>query len=195
MNTLHITDNQLTLIQQALDFYCRVGIGQFTVIKDHPTFQKHTYKLCTPKKDIEVGDKTPQGEVLEIKDGKALISGSIKDGKWSKEHEWKILENVKLSTDYNKYHAIREEIDKNLAISRNMLINDYRFGLNGSWGIHNDNVDDSCRMAFDLTQVIRHERWKLDEDRSQMTVDSSIHFTHRIDDSSNKIKCIIDDKK
>ena len=31
MNTLYLTDEQLSLVQQALDFYSRVGIGQFEV--------------------------------------------------------------------------------------------------------------------------------------------------------------------
>lgn len=72
---------------------------------------------------------------------------------------------------------------------RNMLYQDNSIGLHGSWGIHNKSVDDSCRMAFDIVQVIRHERWKRREDRNSMTVDSHIHFSHRKDNSSNKIKC------
>jgi hypothetical protein len=193
MNTLQLTDKQLNLIQQALDFYIRVGIGQFKAIKDHPTFEKFLYSVCTPNKEIEVGDRTPQGEVLEIKDGKALISGSIKDNRWSEEHEWKDLKDVKLSTDYSKYHQLRSDIDKALLIPRNMLINDNSMSINGSWGIYNKNVSDDCRIAFDIFQVIRYEKWKNDEDRSFMTVDSSIHFSHKKDDSSNKIKCILND--
>jgi hypothetical protein len=60
---------------------------------------------------------------------------------------------------------------------------------NGSWGIHHPSVDDSCRMAFDIVQVIRHEKWKNNPDRNTMTVDSHTHFTHRKDNSSNKIRC------
>ena len=63
---------------------------------------------------------------------------------------------------------------------------------NGSWGIYHPSVDDSCRQAFDIVQVIRHERWKRNPNRSQATVDSSIHFSHRKDNSSDKIKCQID---
>jgi hypothetical protein len=73
-----------------------------------------------------------------------------------------------------------------------MLINDPLMTRNGSWGIHHPSVDDTCRMAFDIVQVIRHERWKRNPNRSTMTVDSHTHFTHRKDDSSNKIRCIID---
>ena len=69
-----------------------------------------------------------------------------------------------------------------------MLYNDHELGLNGSWGIHHPNVDDSCRLAFDIIQVIRHEFWKRNPNRSNITVDSSIHFTSDSGDSY-KIKC------
>jgi hypothetical protein len=41
MNILELTDEQLTLVQNTLDFYSRIGIGQFDKIKDHPTFEEH----------------------------------------------------------------------------------------------------------------------------------------------------------
>ena len=46
MATLTVTNEQLRLIQDALDFYSRVGIGQMTAIKDHPTFSKMLKKMC-----------------------------------------------------------------------------------------------------------------------------------------------------
>jgi hypothetical protein len=191
MNTLHLTNEQLNLVQTALDFYSRIGIGQFDQIKDHPTFRKHLEKHCRPKKEPEVGDRTPQGEILEIKDGKALINGSVKDGsgRWNSEQEWKPLEEVTLSTDYSRYHKIRDNADACLIQPRNMLITDPLMSRHASWGIHHPSVDDSCRIAFDIIQVIRHEKWKRNENRSDSTVDSHIHFTHRKDNSSQQIKC------
>jgi hypothetical protein len=195
MNRLELTDEQLWLVERALDFYSRVGIGQFEVIKDHPTFEIYLAEICRPKKQPEVGDRTPQGEILEIKDGKALINGSVskETGHWCEEKEWKNLKDVKLSTDYSRYHRIRDNVDEMLVQPRNMLINDPLMTRNGSWGIYNENVDDSCRMSFDIVQVIRHERWKRNPHRSGMTVDSHIHFSHRKDDSSSKIKCVMDE--
>jgi hypothetical protein len=189
LNTLQVTDTQLWVIMRALDFYSRVGIGQWSEIKDHPSFERHLEEVCRPKKEPEIGDRTPQGEILDIKKGKALISGSVRDGFWNEEHEWKKLEDVKLSTDYTKYHEIRDVVDARLADIRNILIQDYTAGRSGSWGIHNPSADDSVRIAFDIYQVIRHEKWKLREDKSFMTVDSSIHFTHRKDRESNLITC------
>ena len=190
MNKLELTDEQLWLVQSALDFYSRVGIGQFNVIKDHPTFESHLYEVCIPNKEIEVGDKTQQGTIIEIKDGKALINGSVnKEGHWCEEKEWKKLKDIKLSTDYSRYHSIRDSVDQMLLHPRNMLINDLTLSTNGSWGIYSESVDDSCRMAFDMIKVIRHERWKRDPKRSSVTVDSSILFSHRKDNSSDKIKC------
>jgi hypothetical protein len=189
MNTLKLTDEQLNIVQSALDFYSRVGTGQFGVIKDHPTFEKNLYKKCTPQKEIEVGDRTPQGEVLEIKDGYAIIDGSVKDGKWSEEKGKVKIEDVVLSTDYNRYHKIRDNVDLMLVQPRNFLLDEPLMDKNASWGIHNENVDKTCRIAFDIIQVIRHERWKKDSNKNNYTVDSSIHFSHREDNSSDKIVC------
>lgn len=189
MNKLEVNDEQLQLIQRALDFYARVGIGQFEVIKNHPTFENTLYKHCRPKGKIKVGDRTPQGEILEIKDGKALINGSVKDGRWNEEHEWEDVKDVKLSTDYSMYHNIRDNVDNMLMFPRNLLICDDTLPKHASWGIHNKNVDKTCRIAFDIVQVIRHEYWKKNPERSDMTVDSHIHFSYRDDNSSKLIKC------
>jgi len=143
MATLTVTDKQLRLIQQALDFYSRIGIGQLDEIKDHPTFAKY---LAEQVKDV--------------------------DGK----------------VDYERYHLIREQADNAFTQGRNMLWNDFTRDRNGSWGIHNPNVDESCMVAYDLIQVIRHEFWKADSDRSEWTVDSSVHL-HTED--GDKIKCTL----
>jgi len=190
MNTLHLTDDQLSLVQRALDFYSRVGIGQFEVIKDHPTFVEHLYSEFALKKGpLEVGDKTMRGEVVEIdKKGKWVkTKGSWGNGEEIK--KWKDIENIRHSTDYVKYHDVRNKVDEIFVQPRNILINTPYMPMNGSWGIHHHSVHDSCRMAFDIMQVIRHERWKANKDRSDITVDSRIHFTHRKDASSLKIKC------
>lgn len=132
MATLKVSEEQLRLIQHALDFYSRVGIGQFNAIKDHPTFQRYLHN--------------------EFKD-----------------------ENGK--TDYKRYHLVRDSVDEILVQPRNMLYNDNSIGKNGSWGIYNTNVDDACRDAYDLVQVIRHEFWKRNPNRSSITVDSSVTLT------------------
>ena len=141
MATLTVTNEQLRLIQQALDFYSRIGIGQLDEIKDHPTFSKY---LAEQVKDV--------------------------DGK----------------TDYNRYHAIREQADNAFTQGRNILWNDFSIGRNGSWGIHNPNVDKSCVVAYDLIQVIRHEFWKADPNRSEHTVSSSVLL---YTEDGDKIKC------
>lgn len=188
MVKIEVTEEQAKLIQYALDMYSRIGVGQFSVIVDHPTFKKHLEKMFTPKKEIEVGDSTPQGEVLEVKDGKALIDGSVnKDGHWCKKKKWIKISDVKLSPDYVKVHQTEDYAKRVLYSARNILFVDETIGENGSWGIHNAKVDNSCREAFDILQVIRHEFWKRQEDRSFMTVDSSLHFTSTTKDSE-KIK-------
>ena len=144
MTTLTVTEQQLRLIQSALDFYSRVGIGQTWVIKDHPTYKRvlHT-------------------KLREDNDG---------------------------VVDYEKYHDARERADILFSQGRNLLLQEEKHA-NGSYGIHHPNVDEWCRMAFDIVQVIRHEFWKRNPDRSEITVDSHIHFTSTED--SYKIKCNI----
>lgn len=178
MATLKVSEEQLRLIQQALDFYSRVGIGQFEVIKDHPTFERHLHKeFALGSGPFKVGDKTMRGEVVEVDSKGKWIKTK---GVWNGEEEvkkWTDVENIEYSTDYPRYHQVRDNVDVMLVQPRNMLTNDTSLSRNGSWGIHHPSVDDSCRDAFDLIQVIRHEFWKRDPNRRSLTVDSSIHLT------------------
>jgi hypothetical protein len=196
MNTLELTDDQLSLVQVALDFYSRIGIGQFDRIKDHPTFERHLHReFALGSGPFKVGDKTMRGEVVEVDPKGRWIKTK---GRWNGEEEireWKDVDQIQYSTDYTRYHQVRDSVDMALVQPRNMLYNNHDLGRNGSWGIHNPNVDDSCRQAFDIVQVIRHERWKKNPNRSNITVDSHIHFTHRADGSSNLIKCKLNSDK
>jgi hypothetical protein len=140
MPNLTVTEQQLNLIQEALDFYSRVGIGQFDVIKDHPTFYNVLHKSFTSK-----------------------------DGKM----------------DYERYHAIRNNVDMMMVSPRNALLNHLDLPRNASWGIYNPEVDESCRVAYDLVQVIRHEFWKANPNRSEHVVMASKHLSTK---DSDKIK-------
>jgi hypothetical protein len=190
MNTLELTDDQLWIVQRSLDFYSRVGIGQFWVIKEHPTFEKHlSEEFALKKGPLSVGDRTVRGEVVEIDPDGEWVKTKGSWGQGEEIREWSDVENVKHSTDYNRYHDVRETVDRMLIQPRNMLINDSLMPQHGSWGIHNPSADDSCRIAFDILQVIRHERWKADPNRSNAVVSSHVHFTHSKDNTSNMIKC------
>ena len=140
MARLTVTNEQLRLIQQALDFYARIGIGQLDQIKDHATFQKYLYN--------------------SFKD---------KHGK----------------TDYQRLNEVRDVIDEMLLPAKRILYQEDNVSVHGGWGINHANVDDSCRDAFDLVQVIRHEFWKQDPNRTTITVDSSVHL---IDKNNSNIK-------
>lgn len=185
MATLEVTNEHLKLIQQALDMYSRIGIGQMWVIKDHPTFYNVLHDKLRPKKQLEVGDKTERGTIVEIGEGYIKTSG-----KWDGEKEIRTwTDEVKLSIDYNLYHQIRDEADKILTEGRNKLLQE-DMHKNASYGIYNPHeVDESCRVAFDLIQVIRHEFWKNNPNRSSITVDSSVNLSTK---ESGKIKCKID---
>lgn len=140
MASIRLTEEQLKIIQESLDFYLRVGIGQFDRIKEHPTFENALKKEFTDE----------EGKV-----------------------------------DYSRYHEVRDSVDTMLVQPRNMLLNDPTLPKNASFGIYSPDVDESCRVAYDLVQVIRHEFWLADPDRSEHVVSSSVHLTTK---DSNKIK-------
>ena len=72
--------------------------------------------------------------------------------------------------------------------ARNILF-DMNFGLNGSYGINSDKVDDFARLAQDIIEVIRHEFWKVNPKKINGSVDSSITLRSKL--RPNKIKVSI----
>lgn len=174
MAKLELTNKQLRLIQTALDLYSRIGILQFEEILRHPTIEQGVEDRFRSKKKLEVGDKTERGEIVEI------TKKHIKTkGRWNGEEEvktWKDIENIKLSTDWTSVHKTNDDAADLLAEVKR-LVSGESYGRNGSYGIHNPKVDTSCRDAFDIVQVIRHEFWKADPKRTNMTVDSHVHIT------------------
>lgn len=139
MATLTVTEDQLRLIQEALDMYSRIGIGQLTVIKDHPTFESLTKKRFT--RDDKV--------------------------------------------NYESYHHQRTVADEYFTLGRNRLWEYGDMGTHGSLGIYNNEVDESSRVAYDILQVIRHEFWKANPNRSDWVVMASTHLSTK---DSDKIK-------
>ena len=95
------------------------------------------------------------------------------------------IENIEYSIDYERYHRVRDNVDLMLVQPRNMLLNDLTLRKNASWSIYNPDVDESCRVAYDLIQVIRHEFWLANPDRSEHVVSSSVYLNTK---DSNKIK-------
>ena len=172
MARLELTNDQLQLIQKALDFYSRVGIMQFERILDHPTIDNVIGDKFRPKKELEVGDRTERGEIVEITKKHIKTKGSW--GKGEEVKTWKDIDNIKLSTDWSEVHRVKDEIRIQLSEIQ-YLVSGERFGTGGSYGIYNSNVDETCREAFDIVQAIRHEFWKVDPKSTSMTVDSHIH--------------------
>jgi hypothetical protein len=87
----------------------------------------------------------------------------------------------------DNYHDIGND---ELLRARNILF-DMDYGLNGSYGINSDKVDDFARLAQDIIEVIRYEFWKVNPKRSNVTVDSSITLRSKL--QPNKIKVSITD--
>lgn len=189
MAKIELNNEQLRLIQHALDLYARVGTMQLEVLLDHPSINNLIDDRCTEKKEkLEVGDKTTRGEIIEI--GEDYIKTT---GTWNATEEikiWKDINKIKLSPDWDKIHATRDAVSANLLEVKRLVIGS-EFGRGANLGIYNPKVDESCRVAYDMIQVIRHEFWKENEKRSTMTVDSSTHLS--FPDSSITVK--LDDIK
>ena len=187
MAKIELNNDQLRLIQKALDFYSRVGQGNFNEIVEHPTFEKSLHRQFSPNKPFEVGDKTMRGEIVEIdKKGKWIkTKGSWGNGEEVK--KWTDLENVMYSPDWETLHAMEESIKKQLNITRNLLYGE-EIGQNGFWGIYNEKVDESCRESYNIIQCLRHEFWKQNPNRSSATVDSSVDSWIK-----NKVKVELDE--
>ena len=171
MAKIELNNDQLRLIQKALDFYSRVGIGQFNQILEHPTFEKSLHIQFSPKRPFKIGDKTMRGEIVKITKKAIWTKGNWGNGEETK--KWTDMENIMFSPDWEALHNKENEIKDQLNIARNMLYGE-DMGKNGSWGIYNQNVDESCREAWYLIQHIRHAFWLENPDRSSSTVDSSI---------------------
>jgi len=183
MPTINLTEEQLRLIQTALDFYSRSGILQFENIMDHPTVQRCMEDRFTSKEPLKVGDQTQYGEVVRMNKKFAWTRGT-----WNGVEEIRqfLRSEVKRSPDWERVHQARDAI-RDLCQTLKLLVTGENFG-NGGFGIHSNRVDESCRTAFDMVQIIRHEFWKLREDKPSYTVDASVHFTAETNDFIVEIK-------
>lgn len=185
MAKIECTNDQLRLIQKALGFYSRVGMGQFNVIVEHPTFEKSLYRQFSSNKPFEVDDRTMRGEITKITKNAIWTKGN-----WSGKEEikkWTDIENIMYSPDWGELHAKEDEVKSQLNIARNLLYGE-EMSRNGSWGIYNGNVDESCREAFEIIQKIRYKFWLANPNRSSMTVDST-------DGRLTNVKVEVDEKQ
>ena len=171
MATIILNNEQLRLMQAALELYSRIGILQFERILDHPTIDRLIYNQFTPKKKLEVGDDTMRGKIVEI--GKKFIKTKGSWGNGEEIKKWTDIDKIKLSPDWNEIHKTRDILDAQFIKLKRIISGEY-YGKGGSLGIHNPDVDVSNREAFDMIQVIRHEFWKANEKRSNVTVDSHV---------------------
>lgn len=192
MAQIQLSNEQLHLIQIALDLYSRFGALQFSHILNHPSIEKEIIKQCTDPAPLEVGDISIRGEVVEI--GRDYITTKGSWGNGEETRTWNDPDNVLRSPDWKEVHRIRDDIRLLGAQMAYRISGDPIYlNTNVNRGIFNDVIDESCREAFDLLQVIRHEFWKENPNRSQMTVDSSIHFTSNRDMVNVKVE--LDKKK
>ena len=171
MATLTVNNEQLRLIQRALDLYSRIGLLQLDQILDHPTIDSLLYAQFRPTKKLEVNDRTDRGIITKITKTAIWTKGSW--GGKEETRKWTDIENVKLSIDYSLYHARKDSITNMLTQVKSLVVGE-DMNKNAYLGIHNQKVDESCRLAFDIIQKIRHSFWLADPDRNSSVVSSHV---------------------
>lgn len=169
MAKIELTNDQLRLIQDALELYSRAGILQWRYVYDHPSIQKYMKDSFTPDKELKVGSDTMRGVVVEIGDDYVKTKG-----RWGKDEEirtWYDIDNIELCPNWNKYHEAKDKIEKLFGEVNRIILQDPTFPDTASPGIHNPKSRKALE-AFDLIQVIRHEFWKSNPNRSWGVADS-----------------------
>ncbi len=191
MAKIFCTNEQLRLIQDALELYSRVGIMQIDHILYHPSVEKLLHNQFTPRKDkLEIGDETERGTIVEITENSIKTKSfwcdwrdraneeTIKNnpGGWVEEvREWFDIKDIKLSCNYEAYHATKNTIKNYCSTIKNLITDDSHISSpNASYGIGRIDEGQQNIDAYDMIQTIRHEFWKVNPNRSNMTVDSSI---------------------
>ena len=176
MPTITLTKEQLNLVSAALELYSRIGIMQFEEILNHRSISDMIETFFTEKKPLEVGDRTLRGEIVEINDNNIKTKGSWGSGEEIK--TWTDIENIKLSPDWGSVHETKDAIQILLNEIKYQITGE-RYGAMGHLGIHNPDVHDSCRVAFDMYQVIRNAFYKetSEEDKFFYSIASSVHKT------------------
>lgn len=174
MATITCSNEQLRLIQDALELYSRIGILQIDRIMDHPFVEQMVMNQFRPvKAKLEVGDKTERGVVVEV--GKNFIKTKGSWGNGEEIMKWKDVENVKLAVNWTEYHKRVEEIENTCSQLKNLISGDPRiYSKNASYGIGRNKEGQYNIDAYDMIQVIRHEFWKADPNRSTMVVSSDV---------------------
>ncbi len=174
MATIKLTNKQLRLIQKSLDFYSRIGCLQFEEILSHPTIDNAIDSQFTPDKELEIGDDTMRGKIVEIGDGFIKTKGTWGNGEEIR--TWTDVDKIKLSPDWTGLQHKTDEIRLSLTMLKNLISGEH-FSNGGHLGIHSKKTDESCREAYDIVQVIRNEFWKEQPNKSSITVDSSINLS------------------
>lgn len=182
---LEMNEDQVQLLQDALDFYSRVGIGQMDRILDHPTYKNYLAEKLRSKKPFEVGDKTERGVIIEIGEGFIRTEGTW-DGALET-RTWNDVDQIKHSIDYDLYYELRRQAERTLNLGRNQLLTE-ELSDHSYWSIHSTSVDKSCKDTFDMLQIIRHELWKNQPNRPNHVISSRVNL---IDGSNSNFKCEI----
>lgn len=92
-------------------------------------------------------------------------------------------------SDESVHFSSKEQADILFYDGRNVILGE-RMSDNTYLGLHNEKVDNSCRIAFDIFKVIEHEKYKLNKEKTLFNVNSELYT---ITKDADKIKCSFND--
>lgn len=170
---IEVDESQLELISKVLDFYSRIGILQFEELLEHPTIQK----LMEEKNKVELkkGSITNKGEVVEIGCNSIKVRTDDNEIKDYGSNDLSVINYVKF---HNQKNSLFNQLTKIKSVLTSGEI------VEGSYGVYSDEIDDSCKISYDLYQQLRHQIWLDDTNRNSYSVDSRVYLC----DINNKIK-------
>jgi len=173
MATLTCSNEQLRLIQDALELYSRIGILQLDHILYHPSVEGMIANQFTSKAPVKVGDHIGRGEVVEI--GKDYFKTKGSWGNGEEVRKWTDMDALKHWPDYGKLHPHYDEIKRRLNDVKNLIAGDPLIqSQNASYGIHRTKEGQHNIEAYDMIQVIRNEFWKAQENPPKYVVSADV---------------------
>jgi hypothetical protein len=168
MAKIELSNKHLQLIKDALELYSRLSLLQIERILEHPDIENLIESNFRDNTPLKVGDETERGVVVEI--GKNLVKTR---GIWEGKEEvktWTDVTCIKKSPDWEKIHILNHDANSIIAILKNIITQ------NNTVFVKKTSISNDC---FDMVQIIRHEFWKNNKNKSEHTIDSSILLSNK----------------
>jgi hypothetical protein len=118
MKTINITADQLELLRSALDFYIKIADLQLEEIAFHPAINDILIQRSTRQKQLDIGDSTNLGKVVDLSKEWVWVENSVNNTKVVSRHSRK---EIRLNPDWIKYHKNKSLLLQALYLVLNLI--------------------------------------------------------------------------